>query len=276
MNSKVAVIIPCYNQGHYLSDALDNLNLLNHGSIEIIIINDGSTDENTLKVLADLKKQGFSVIDQENRGLSGARNAGIRASTAEYIILLDADNKIRPNFITRAIDYFDKNLQIAVVYGDGMYFGDETGIRKQGPYNLQKQMLVNYIDACAAIRKSVLLEVGGYDENMKEGWEDWELWLRLGFKGYQFLYIPEIFFDYRIRKNSMAKSVYDNKGRTNNIENYVFQKYPDKMGINYVVDFLIDRFKRNPLLFVFKLIMKAYFPGYYDKLLKTNKIRNGL
>jgi glycosyltransferase involved in cell wall biosynthesis len=276
MDPKVAVIIPCYNQGHFLSEALANLKSSVDGIYEVIIVNDGSTDQITLNVLSELEKQGIKIINQENRGLSGARNTGINATKAEFIILLDADNKIRPSFITQSIDHFEKNSGIAVVYGDGMYFGDENGIRKQGPFNLQKQMLVNYIDACAAVRKSVLVELGGYDEQMKSGWEDWELWLRIGFKGYQFVYIPEVFFDYRIRNNSMAKNVYESRAKTNAIENYVYSKYPDKLGINYVVDFMADRFKRNPFSFLIKLAIRAYFPSYYDKLVKRNKLRNGL
>lgn len=276
MKSKVTIVIPCFNQGHLLSDALVSLAHCDPALYEVTIVDDGSTDPATLKFLGQLDKQHFTIIHQPNKGLSGARNTGIKQAETDYILLLDADNKIRPSFLEKGIAAFENDPGIAVVYGDGEFFGDQTGIRKQAPFNLQKQMLVNYIDACAIVRKSVFDVLGGYDESMKDGWEDWEMWLRIGFSGYKFHYLNEVVFDYRIRKDSMSKKVYDNKARTNSIENYVYGKYPDKMGILYVVDFMVDRFRRNPFMFISKLFIRTYFPGYYNRLLKENKIRNGL
>jgi glycosyltransferase involved in cell wall biosynthesis len=276
MKAKVSIIIPCYNQGHFLSDALASLAHCDPALYSVTIVNDGSTDPVTIRFLEQLDKKAYTVIHQPNKGLAGARNTGIRQADTDYVLLLDADNKIRSSFLGKGTLVLDGDPQIAVLYGDGQFFGDETGIRKQAPFNLQKQMLVNYIDACALVRKSVFEDVGYFDENMKDGWEDWEMWLRIAFKGYRFHYLEEVLFDYRIRKDSMSKSVYDNKTRTNNIENYVYQKYPDKMGISYVVDFMVDRFRRNPLMFLIKLFIRTYFPAYYSRLLRGNKIRNGL
>ena len=276
MKAKVTIIIPCYNQGHFLSDALESLAQCDPALYSVTIVNDGSTDPVTIRFLEQLDKKAFTVLDQPNKGLAGARNTGIRQADSEYVLLLDADNKIRSSFLEKGTPVLDGDPKIAVLYGDGQFFGDETGIRKQAPFNLQKQMLVNYIDACALVRKSVFEDVGYFDENMKDGWEDWEMWLRIAFRGYRFHYLNEVLFDYRIRNDSMSKSVYDNKTRTNNIENYVYQKYPDKMGISYVVDFMVDRFRRNPILFLIKLFIRTYFPAYYSRLLRENKIRNGL
>lgn len=276
MKAKVTVIIPCYNQGHFLSDALASLAQCDPDSYLVTIVDDGSTDPATLLFLEQLDPKSFNIIHQDNKGLSGARNTGIKHANTDFVLMLDADNKIRSSFLEKGTTILEQNPQIAVVYGDGQFFGDMTGTRKQAQFNLQKQMLVNYIDACAIIRKSVFEDVGDFDENMKDGWEDWEMWLRIAFRGYKFHYLDEVVFDYRIRKESMSKQVYDNKTRTNNIENYVYGKYPDKMGISYVVDFMVDRFRRNPIMFIFKLFIRTYFPGYYDRLLKKNKIRNGL
>jgi GT2 family glycosyltransferase len=276
MKAKVTIIIPCYNQGHFLPEALASLAHCDPALYSVTIVNDGSTDPVTIRFLEQLDKNAFTVIHQTNKGLAGARNTGIRKADTDYVLLLDADNKIRSSFLDKGITVLDGDPQIAVLYGDGQFFGDESGIRKQAPFNLQKQMLVNYIDACALVRTSVFEDVGYFDENMKDGWEDWEMWLRIAFKGYRFHYLNEILFDYRIRKDSMSKSVYKNKTRTNSIENYVFQKYPDKMGISYVVDFMVDRFRRNPLMFLIKLFIRTYFPAYYSRLLRENKIRNGL
>ncbi|MDX2047196.1 MAG: glycosyltransferase family A protein [Chitinophagaceae bacterium] len=276
MAIRISVVIPCYNQGNFLSDALNSLSQCDASLFETIIVNDGSTDVATNHYLTELKEKGYNVISQENKGLSGARNTGIKHASAEYILLLDADNKIRPSFIVKGIEVFQSDDDVKVVYGDAEYFGDEKGLRKQGPFNLQRMMLVNWIDACTMVRKSVFDEVGYFDTNMKAGWEDWEMWLRIAFSGYKFHYLNEVVFDYRIRKNSMAKQVYNTREITNNIENYVFSKYPDKMGIHHVVDFMTDRFKKNPVSFLIKLFIRSYMPAYYKKLLRENKIRNGL
>ncbi len=276
MAVRISVIIPCYNQGHYLKDALASLQSCKKELFETIIVNDGSTDDETLKYFNELKNHGYEIINRQNGGLSAARNTGIEHASGEFVIMLDADNKIRPEFLISGIEAMDSDPGIAVVYGDGAFFGDRQGIRKQGPFNLQKQLLVNYIDACAMIRKSVFKIAGDFDEQMREGWEDWEMWLRIAFRGFKFYYIEKVLFDYRVRADSMAKSVYNNKARTNRIENYIYSKYSDKMGIGYVTDFLVERFRANPVNFIFKLIIRTYFPSYYNKLLSSNKIRNGL
>src|ERR1700730_11658859 len=98
MNSKVSIIIPCYNQGHYLMEALDSIKGINPGLLEVIIVNDGSTDPYTNELCKNLESQGWQVIWQDNKGLSAARNVGIRQASGNYILPLDADNKIRTEY----------------------------------------------------------------------------------------------------------------------------------------------------------------------------------
>ena len=276
MAAKVSIIIPCYNQGHYLKEVLDSVSACNSELYELIIVNDGSTDQRTIDELNSLKTQGYRVIFQENKGLSGARNTGIGLATGIYILPLDADNKVRPAYLTRAIEIMDADPAVAVVYGNAEYFGEKTGVWKTGDYNMQKLMIANYIDACAVIRKEVLDEVGPYDTNMKLGWEDWEMWLRISFAGYLFRYVDEVLFDYRVMNTSMSKTLYNNYAKPNSIENYVHQKHAARMGHQYITRHWVARFKQSPVLFVTKLIMMTYFPSYYSKLLNKNKVRNGL
>jgi glycosyltransferase involved in cell wall biosynthesis len=273
---KISIIIPCYNQGEYIEDALKSIEGLDNTLIETIIVNDGSTDRNTNEICRQLQEEGFHVIFQENKGLSGARNTGIAVARGQYILPLDADNKIRPQLITKSIDILDKQKDIAVVYSDAEYFGDQSGVRVVGPFNMQRLMLANYIDACAVIRKSTLEKVGFYDTNMKIGWEDWDLWLRMAFAGCNFHYLNEVLFDYRVLNNSMSRELYNNYKKPNSIENYIHEKYPSRMGHVYITNHFAARFKKNPFLFIAKLVLRTYFPNYYNKLLLKNKIRNGL
>ncbi len=276
---KVSIIIPCYNQGLFLSEALMSIEALNQSLLEVIIINDGSVDAYTNQYISDLDTIKYKIIVQANKGLSAARNTGIMQSSGDYIVLLDADNKIRKPYFEKGLEILETNPGTAVVYGNANFFGDETGEGRPGVFNLQRLMLENYIDACAIVRKKFLVDAGMYDEQMKLGWEDWDLWLNFGFRGYQFTYIDKICFDYRVSKNSMSRllnAVNRNYSKPNKVYQYLQNKYDGKLGNEWVIGHLTNRFKKSPFLFLIKLIMKTYLPSLYNKLLLKNKIRNGL
>ncbi|MBS1917214.1 MAG: glycosyltransferase family 2 protein [Bacteroidetes bacterium] len=260
-----------------MKDALDSLSACDQTLFETIIVNDGSTDEYTNNYTQQLQQEGYNVIFQENKGLAEARNTGIRLAKGEYILPLDADNKVLPEYMTISIDVLRKNPEIAVVYGDANYFGERKGIWKMGEFNLQRLMLYNYIDACAMVRKKIFIELGFYDANMvKQGMEDWDLWLRVGFAGYRFHYINKPVFEYRVVGDSMIKNFATDYKNPNSVENYIHAKYPEKMGHEWIIKLYVSRFKKNPFLFIAKLMIRTYFPSYYNSLLKKNKIRNGL
>ena len=276
----VSIIIPCYNQGVFLLDALQSLEALDKNMVEIIIVNDGSTDQFTNEYIGALDKGKYKVVVQQNKGLAAARNTAIKIAKGKYIIPLDADNKLHPVFIMDAIGILDQAENVTVVYGNARYFGAKNGDWIVGEYNLQKLMIENYIDACAMIRKEALIAEGLYDENMRYmGWEDWELWLRLSFKGYQFSYVNKVFFDYRVLDTSMSNSMFKsfkNYEKPNFLVNYLQGKYPDQLGLQWMVKHVTGRFRKNPVLFIIKLFLQTYMPKTFNQLLKKNKIRIGL
>ncbi len=272
---KVSIVIPCYNHGRYLKEALSNLNN-ESGLYEIIIVNDGSDEAKTLQVLDDLKAKHFNIVFQENKGLSEARNTGIFHSKGDYILFLDADNSIEVDFINKAAEIFDADSEIAVVYSDAEYVGNKIGRWNVGEFNLQRLMITNYIDACAMVRKTVFDELGGYDSNMIGGWEDWELWLRIAFAGKKFYYLPEVGFKYRTYPGSMSGVLGKSFEIRNRLKTYLHEKYKGKMGQEYITDFVITRFKKSPLKFVTKLVMISWFNKVYKNLLKENKIIKGI
>src|SRR5688500_6267480 len=122
----ISVIIPCFNQGKYLKDALDSLEKCDKRLFETIIVNDGSTDDFTNKYLESLRDEGWSVIFQKNLGLGGARNTGIENARGKYILPLDSDNRIHPEYITESLRIFQSDPEIAVVYGNANYFGEKS------------------------------------------------------------------------------------------------------------------------------------------------------
>ncbi|MCR9183589.1 MAG: glycosyltransferase, partial [Flavobacteriaceae bacterium] len=152
------------------------------------------------------KDDRFRYYKKENGGLGDARNFGIEKAKGIYILPLDSDNKIRPDFAVKAISKMEISLSIGVVYGDAQYFGEKTGKWKVGEFDKYRMLEHNYIDACAIIRKSVFDIVGKYDTNLPyQGHEDWDFWLSCIENRIEFNYLEEITFDYRVTSNSMIK-----------------------------------------------------------------------
>lgn len=269
--SNVAIIIPCYNHGAYIREALDSFKELNSTEVEVVIVNDGSTDNQTLDVLNQLKQEGFRVIDQKNQGLGKTRNNAIKATQAPYILPLDSDNRINPNYVRKAVEILEKQPEIGVVYSNPRYFGEREGIGELPDFNLQRLMLGNYIDACAVYRRSAWEAVGGYDENMPfMGVEDWEFWLHLAFKGYGFHHIPEPLYHYRVAPVSMIKK--DTAPNFQVLKAYIEQKHKQFLDYSFVGTYVSERFKAAPLAFLVKLVLRTWFPSRYNKLVQERKL----
>jgi glycosyltransferase involved in cell wall biosynthesis len=277
MQPDFSIIIPCYNQGAFLQEAINSVLSCDDRLYELIIVNDGSTDPATMDVFTHLEQQGFTIIHKENGGLASARNAGIEKAVGKYILPLDADNKIRPGYMLHSKEVLDRQAEIGVVYGDAAYFGERQGEWRVGAFNLQRLMIANYIDACAVIRKTVFDQLGGYDVDLKtSGVEDWELWLRCAFNGIGFYYVNEIVFDYRVLNTSMSKTYARSYEKRNYFEEQIQTKYNSFLGKDWIVLHFVSRFKKNPILFIGKLILISWFPAWYQKLLRKNKIVKGI
>ncbi|MEM6321087.1 MAG: glycosyltransferase, partial [Bacteroidota bacterium] len=198
------------------------LTMDNEGKYELIIINDGSTNISTLKILKEIENRGLLVINQKNKGLSAARNEGIKIAKGKYILPLDSDNKIKTDHLLSSIEVLENNPQIGVVYGNAEYFGEKKGLWKNKPFDILELLKVNYIDACAIFRKSIWEEVGGYDEKMLLGSEDWDFWIRIAMRGWRFHYVNEVLFEYRVRKDSMVNTI--TRPNYEAIKKYIFSK----------------------------------------------------
>lgn len=202
--SNVSVIVPCFNHGEFLPEAVASVTNIKRDDVELIVVDDGSTDERTRTEIDGITAQGIKVIRQENKGLAAARNAGILASEGEYILPLDADNRLRPGYIGHGIRILEANSQVGVVYGDAEYIGARTGRWHVGPFTRNQLLQWNYIDACAVYRRRIWEQNGGYDGTMPvQGFEDWDFWLGALEHGWQFAYVPEVLFDYRKAQESM-------------------------------------------------------------------------
>jgi glycosyltransferase involved in cell wall biosynthesis len=259
MRPILSIVITCYNLGEYLQEAIDSIKQYTYpDEYEIILVNDGSTDAKTNSILEEIVKYDSKInyINQPNLGLAKARNNGIKKAKGEYIIPLDADNKLRTEFIAQTINILNNNPDIDIVHGNAQNFGNKTDIWQSKPFYFPEMLINSYIDACAGFRKSTWEKMNGYDENMPVmGFEDWDLWLRMGNAGCHFKYVNEIFFDYRIRDNSMLADAWDKRQL---LLDYIFNKkelYHLGLFRKYVIE--NQKLKQEPSFnFLFKIIIK--------------------
>lgn len=272
-HSIISIIIPCYNHGHFIREALESIDVPNEIDYEIIIVDDGSTDSNTIKVLEELRLEGYFVHRQVNKGLSGARNTAIGFANGKYILPLDCDNKILNNYIPFAIKFMEENPEFSIVYGNGELFGDKTGPKQTKEFSLQELITGNFIDACAVFKKSAWQGIGGYDESkiMRLGVEDWEFWLHLAFKGYKFYHYNQTAYMYRLTGTSMVDK--DTSPNFNVLRDYIEQKHSYFINYNAPADYISNKFRASPLVFIGKLILYTYFPKIYKDWVEQRKIK---
>jgi glycosyltransferase involved in cell wall biosynthesis len=221
---KVSVVIPCYNHGHFLNEAVESVLKQSFQDLDIIIINDGSTDTATNTLLAEYDRPKTRVITTENQGLAAARNNGIVQAQGEYILTLDADDKIEASYIEKAVDILDRHPGIGIVYCRASLFGQVETEWHLPEYSIEAMLLDNIIFCTALYRKQDWLLVGGYDPGMIYGWEDYDFWLSLIERGREVWKIPEMLFFYRITADSMVRS----KERSQKVAMFkrIFDRHP--------------------------------------------------
>jgi glycosyltransferase involved in cell wall biosynthesis len=194
VHPRVAVVIPCYNDGGFLLETLESVR--EQEPCETVVVDDGSTDERTLDVLANVRESGVRVVTQPNQGLSVARMTGVRHTSAQYVHPLDSDDRLAPGALKRLADALDAQPQADLAWGDYFCFGAFScrvpGARSLDPWRIT---YLNEIVGTTMVRRSALAAVGGWD--MGSGSEDWDLWMKLAEAGAQGLYVPAVTLHYR-------------------------------------------------------------------------------
>ena len=203
---KVSVIVPCHNLGRYLDEAIDSVLAQTFDDLEILVVDDGSTDPETIAILADYARPKTRVIRSANRGVSGARNLAIENSAGEYICALDADDRLAPTFLEKTIRVLDHDPSVAFVSTWLRTFGDEEWEWHQDRCDLVALLAECTVMTAAPVRRAVLREVGGYDLAMGKIFaEDWDLWIRIVERGHRGMILPEVLFHYRRTSESNSR-----------------------------------------------------------------------
>lgn len=180
-----SVIIPLYNQGIYLKDSVNSVLGQTYTNFEIIIVNDGSTDD-SLNIALELEKSNnkIRVINQKNKGKGYTRNKGVKESSGDYICILDADDMIASTYLEKSLQYFESDKNLGWVIPQTFQFGSKhNNLHWTWNYNFIHSLIQCPAPVSAIYRKQVWTEVGGYCETMTDR-EDWDLWISAGELGW--------------------------------------------------------------------------------------------
>ncbi|OIO06329.1 MAG: hypothetical protein AUJ52_12535 [Elusimicrobia bacterium CG1_02_63_36] len=213
---RVSVVIPAYNAAAFIEETLDTVAAQTYRDLEIVVVDDGSTDETEKIVNAYLErsKQPGRCIRQANKKIAGARNTGVAAARGELIALLDHDDAWFPNRLERGLEAFDAPPEVDLVCSDEKVTekGRFLRVHRNGPLaeNMYERLLFggNALSPSAVIvRKSKIEEVGGFRENPEFNTvEDYDLWMRLS-KVSRFRFIPEVLGEYHFEERGASRRI---------------------------------------------------------------------
>lgn len=223
--SSVAIVIPCFNLGRFVEEALNSVLRQTRPVAEVVIIDDGSTDPYTRDRLDNLNRSGVRVVRTPNRGANAARNHGIRLTSSEYLVVLDADDRLLPEYVARTAARLDAESDVGFVTTAIRAFGD-AGYNWSPP----SPTIVNAFTRGSAhpaslFRRSVWSTTGGFDESLK-GCQDVDFWLSAMEHGIRGVVIDEPLLEYRVRTDSVHHALVSGGGQLSVMEG-IFRKHED-------------------------------------------------
>jgi len=220
----VSVVMPCFNQGRFIAEAIASVHAQTVDDVEIVVVEDCSTDGFTRDVVRTLScARTTTILHDVNRGVAAARNTGIRAARGVYVLPLDADDRLAPEFVARTLAVLESG-RADVVYSRVRYFGTRTGDSAVEPFSVRGMLRHNLVVNTALYRKAAWAEVGGYASVMQAGLEDWEFWLSLLERGNRFLRVESPLFLYRQHGPSRSHSANEAQAR---LRESIFARHRD-------------------------------------------------
>lgn len=223
-NPLVSVIIPYYNLPEYIDEAVASVTSQTYQNLEIIIIDDGSTQPEAKAKISQYNMPADKRIilhQKSNSGLAATRNYGIAKAKGQFICCLDADDVYAQDYIEKAVAHF-KDENTGAVTSHIQTFGEISEQWEMEEYDVAKLMLYNCLHVASVFRKEVWEKNQGYDENMRIGYQDWEFWINMIDNGYKWEIIPEYLFHYRKRGTSMIDNSTQHDAE---IFSYIYDKH---------------------------------------------------
>lgn len=224
----VSVIVPCYNQAVYLPEALDSVLAQTYPHWECIVVDDGSTDNIESVAQAYCAKDArIRYVTKPNGGLSSARNFGIKASKGTFILPLDGDDKINPVYIEKAVEALTMHKDVKVTYGQAEFFGTVNKPWEMPPFDFRSLLIQNLFYCTALYRRADYDKTRGYDETMRDGFEDWDFWIQMLKNGGKVHQLPMVCFYYRQKEVSMFRDLLKDKKKLFNAYLKVYTNQSD-------------------------------------------------
>lgn len=267
----ISIIITSYNEGEYLWECLDSVRAQTYENIEVLIVDDKSTDQNTISILKQLEKRGERVIWLDHSGVSKARNVAAKIATGKYLIFLDGDDKLASTYVEKMIDVAQYNKDVRMVYTIARLFDGRSYLVPRARPIYKKLLIYNhYFQVTCLLEKERFIKIGGFNEKMIYGIEDWELFLRYCQPGMKVARVNEDLFYYRKKEHSRTIDVNESIRKTlamrlemlhNNFDSYT--EFPQVLR-EYSLD--IER-KRSlkTTLFKIKTVLEMYFYLYLKR-----------
>lgn len=244
--SNVTAIIPCYNDRKFIIEAVNSILNQTLKADKIIIVDDGSNAE-TKRILKNIKHSSVEIIYQKNKGVSNARNTAIALAKTDYILNLDADDYYEPTFIAKAVDLLNSNKQLVAVSSYCCRFYKNKTIETLKPLggSLKDFIVKNNCSANSMFRKKCWDLVGGFDEKMVAGYEDWEFWIAVLKKGGTIHIMREVLSHYRIKKLSRDQIAL--KNHDFELRKFIFLKHKEVYE-KYLDFYVFQLLQQNSLL----------------------------
>jgi len=210
----VSVVIPCYQQAAYLAEAVESVVGQTYADWEVVIVDDGSSDATAAVaegLMATHPDRRIRLLRQANQGVAAARNNGIAASTGRYVLPLDADDALLPPMLERTVALLEAEPAVGIAYTDFAQFGAADRRISTGEWDLEALGYANQLGISALYRREVWTAVGGYNPNMRHGYEDWDFWIGAAERGFIGRRIQEALWRYRVRAGSRDVDAWEHR-----------------------------------------------------------------
>ena len=231
----ITVAITLFNYERFIKNTLADVAAQTHVPIELIIVDDASTDasvsaaEEWLQSYHERFQIARLVKNRANQGLARSRNLAFSMATSEYVFVLDADNGLYPRALTRLLEAVENSGRDGA-YSQLEFFGEEQQVGFAGPWDRKQFRHGNYVDAMALVTTSAWAAVGGYSYMDVVGWEDYDFWCKWVAAGLQCAFVPEILCRYRVHNTSMLRT--ETNSRIVRLQQEMLLRHPH-IGLHY-------------------------------------------